>query len=96
MPNWRPSLWLAAAGVLAVCKSFGVWVDWEDSSFWTRLHSTIGLGTGLAMLLGAIGLLAVRGGVRWLIVVSAIAAALLGMSLVGGVLAGTIPCSGPT
>ncbi|HKX00246.1 MAG TPA: hypothetical protein VJN43_21075 [Bryobacteraceae bacterium] len=95
MGGWGISFWLAAAGVLAICNGAGEWGRWQDLAIWTRVHSSIDFGAGLTMLLGAIGLLVVRKGLRAVVATSAIAPALLGVSLILGALCGTIPCTGP-
>jgi hypothetical protein len=96
MGDWRLSFWLAVAGIGAIYNGVGDWGRWQDLAFWTRFHASIDFGTGLSMLLGAIGLMAVRSGARTVAMVSAAAAALLGASLIAGSLLGTIPCTGHT
>jgi len=94
MGEWGISFWLAAAGVFAIYNGLD-WGRWQDLALWTRVHASIDLGTGLSMVLGAIGLLVTRRGLRTVALISAAAATLLGASLIAGSLCGTIPCTGP-
>ncbi len=96
MGDWRVSFWLAVAGFFGIYNGVDDWGRWHDLAFWTRFHDSIDLGSGLSMLLGAIGLMVVRSGSRTLVLISAAAAALLGASLIAGALLGTIPCTGHT
>ncbi|PYT31742.1 MAG: hypothetical protein DMG57_04055 [Acidobacteria bacterium] len=96
MRDWRLSFWLVVASIYALSNGLGDWDRWQDLAFWTRLHASIDVGTGLSMLLGAIGLMVARGGLRTVVLINAAAPALLGVSLIAGALLGTIPCTGPT
>ncbi len=94
MRDWSVPLWLAAAGAYAVYSAL-TWGRWQDLAMWTRVHVSINIGAGIAMLLGAAGLmLAARGGLRAAAVISGSASALFGASLIAGALLGTIPCTG--
>jgi hypothetical protein len=94
--GWQLSFWLIAGGLYALVNGFGNWDRWEDLAFWTRFHASINVSTGISMLLGAIGIMVVHARLRWIVLISAAAAAVLGTSLIGGALLGTIPCDGPT
>ena len=94
MRNWSLPFWLAIAGVYALYSAF-TWGRWQNLALWTRVHVSIDVGTGISMLLGAAGLmLAARGGLRTVALLSGSAAALFGVSLIAGALLGTIPCTG--
>ncbi len=72
--------------------SFG---RWGNLARWTRLHYSIDLATGVAMVVGALVLfLASHGSFRAAAVLGGSAAGVLGLSLIAGALLGTIPCSG--
>lgn len=92
--DWRLPFWLAAAGVYALYSAFS-WGRWQNLAQWTRVHAWISAGTGVSMLLAAAGILfAERVGLRAAGLLGATAAALMGVSLIAGVLTGTIPCTG--
>ena len=93
MRDWRVSFWLVVASIYALYNGFD-WKHWQDLAIWTRLHASVEICTGLSMLLGAVALFVVRSPLRALIRTIALAPAVLGISLILGTWAGTIPCTG--
>lgn len=92
--DWSVPIWLTVAGIYALFTglTFG---PWRNLALWTRVHVSIDIATGVAMLLGALALfLTSRGVLRPLAIASGCAAAALGVSLIAGALLGTIPCTG--
>ena len=93
MRDWRLVFWLIAASVYALFTGFH-WGRWQDLALWTRVHASIEVSTGLWMLLGGVFLVAAHSPWRALILITALAPAVLGVSLIAGTLLGTIPCTG--
>jgi len=95
MRDWRLSFWLIAGSIYALYSGLH-WGAWQDLGYWTRVHVTIDVCAGMAMLLGGVILLAQRKPWRGLVLFAAASAALLGVSLIAGGWFGTIPCAGVT
>ena len=95
MRDWRIAVWLLAGSIYGLYNGLH-WSRWQDLALWTRVHASIQGVTGVVMLLGAVAWLGAPGSWRPLILISAAAPAVLGLSLIAGTLSGTLPCTGAT